>query len=52
MFSSYLYMSLKNRFRDIYQLNGILGNDRDALISRVFFVQRNEPRSNYIYEPS
>ena len=50
MFSSHLYKSLKNRFQDIYQLDEILGNDRDALISRIFFVQRNEPRSNYNYE--
>ena len=51
MLSSQLYNSLKNRFRQLYQINDVIGNDKNALIARVYFVQRTEPRSTYVYEP-
>ena len=52
MLSSQLYRFLKHRFLNLYQINEILGNDKNALLSRVGYVQRNEPRSNYVYEPA
>jgi len=33
--------------RDNYQVNDVLSNDTDALISRISFTQANEPRSCY-----
>ena len=50
MLSSQLYGFLKHRFSKLYQVNEILGNDKNTLLSTIFYVQRNEPRSNYLYE--
>ena len=51
MLSSQLYKFLKHRFQNMHEVNELLGNDKNALIARVSFVQRNEPRSNYVYDP-
>ena len=51
MFSSQLYKILKERFNAYYQIENVIGNDKDALIARISFVQMREPRSNYVYEP-
>ena len=52
MLSSRLFISLKHRFRKFYQIKDIIGNDKDALLARIDFIQRNEPRSHHIYEPN
>ena len=37
------------RFKQLYQVNVFMNNDVDALLDRIDFVQRTEPRSNYAY---
>ena len=37
------------RFEQLYQVNDFMNNDVDALLARIDFVQRTEPRSNYVY---
>ena len=51
MLSSRLYEALKHRFQQLYLVNDIIGNDKNALLSRISFIQRHEPRSTYVYEP-
>ena len=51
MLTSKLYSTLKLYFRSLYDVDCLLGNDRSALIARIYFVERNEPRSNHVYEP-
>ena len=34
---------------DKYGVENFINNDIDALISRIYFVQRNEERSNFFY---
>ena len=50
MLNSQLYKSVKNRMHRMYAVSPMLNNDKSALISRIYFVERNEPRSNYVYE--
>ena len=35
-------------FQDVYDIHDVLRNDMDAVISRIYFIQRNEPHSNYV----
>ena len=35
-------------FNDVYSITDILDNDLDAIISRIFYIDRREPRSNYL----
>ena len=51
MLSSKLHNTLKSYFSSLYDIDCLLGNDRSALIARIYFVERNEPRSNHVYEP-
>ena len=36
----------------IFNVVGLCRNDKIALLSRIDFVERNEPRSNHIHDPS
>ena len=51
MLKSHLHENLTKRISHIYDVNCIFSNDKQALLARIFFVERNEPRSNYVYEP-
>ena len=45
-----LYLAhIRGTFRNIYGINDFLRNDPDALLSRISFVQRTEPRSSYVF---
>ena len=46
-YSSNISKSVSVLFDKIYNVNNIFNNDLSALISRIFYVQRNEPRSFY-----
>ena len=51
LLESALYNTVKCRFMLIYNVNDIIENDRAALMSRIYYVQRTEPRSHHVYEP-
>ena len=38
-------------FENSYNVIGLSRNDKMALLSRIDFVEWNEPRSNHIYDP-
>ena len=46
---SFFVRMLTLRFEQLYQVNDFMNNDVDALLARIDFVQRTEPRSNYVY---
>ena len=52
MLNSSLYFRVTRIFENSYNVVGLCHNDKMALLSRVDFVERNEPRSNHIYDPS
>ena len=52
MLNSFLYLRVSMIFENSYNVSGLCRNDKMALLSRVDFVERNEPRSNHIYDPS
>ena len=45
---SICFNELELLFKDVYNVNNILDNDKEALIARIFYIDRREPRSNYI----
>ena len=47
MYDSHLVKSLSLIFNESYSVNNILNNNQLALKSRIDFVQRHEPHSNY-----
>ena len=47
MFKSKIKASIDNIFSSWYNVNDFMYNDRSALISRIDYVERTEPRSNY-----
>ena len=44
-YQSMIKSRVRNIFRDDYDINDVFSNDSDAVIARIDFVQRNEPRS-------
>ena len=40
--------NIVNIFKDFYNIDNIFSNDLDALLSRIFYVQKHEPRSSYM----
>ena len=46
--NSYMKRQLDKLFLDTYDIVNILENDKDALVSRIFFIQDREPASFYI----
>ena len=46
-FSSHIGFNIKRMFRLRYDVFNLLENDRHGIHSRIQFVERNEPRSNY-----
>ena len=51
MLNSNFYMNLRKRFSDMYDIDCIVDNDKNALMARINFTERHEPRSNYLYNP-
>ena len=51
MLNSNFYKNISQRFSAMYDIDCIVDNDKNALVSRINFIQRNEPRSNYTYNP-
>ena len=51
MLNSKLYGTISNRMSNMYGIINFIGNDKAALNARIFFVERNEPRSTYVYQP-
>ena len=51
LLESALYNTVKCRFMLIYNVDNIIENDRTTLMSRIYYVQRTEPRSHHVYEP-
>ena len=49
--NSELYRTISNRMYNMYGINNFVGNDKAALNARIFFIERNEPRSTYVYQP-
>ena len=47
-YSSNILINAEKIFKRKYCVSNILGNDLDALKSRINFIQNNEPRSNYM----
>ena len=47
-----LYFRVRMIFENSYNVVGLYRNDKMALLSRMDFVERNELRSNHIYDPS
>ena len=47
MFNSELKNRVSNRFRDIYGVENLGQNDKNALLARVDYIERTEPRSYY-----
>ena len=48
-YQSEIKEKLEKSFENIYNVNNFLSNDKCALLSRIDYVERNEPRSNYHY---
>ena len=46
-YCSQIYRVLSHEFTCNYNVDNFLNNDKDALMSRIDFVERNEPRSHY-----
>ena len=40
--------NIDSLFKDVYDINDVLKNDMDAIIARIYFIQRNEPHSHYV----
>ena len=40
-------INIENLFRIHYGIESLLANDVDAILSRIDYVERNEPRTNY-----
>ena len=49
LWKSHTKRVIEEKFREDYELMNFASNDVDALMARVDFVQRTEPRSNYVY---
>ena len=47
MFISEFKKCMETRFNEQYTVPNFMHNDKNALLSRVDYVQRNEPRSYY-----
>ena len=52
MLSSSLYFRVSMIFENSFNVDGLYRNDNMALLSRVHFVERNEPRFNHIHDLS
>ena len=48
-YQSFSKLILSDAFANIYGVINFESNDKQALYSRIDFIQRNEPRSNYNY---
>ena len=48
-YRSELKQKLQKTFEDIYDVNNFLNNDKCALISRIDYIEKREPRSNYYH---
>ena len=47
LFDSEIKSNIDNLFRSHYEIQDLLDNDIDAILSRIDYIERNEPRSNY-----
>ena len=47
LFDSEIKSNIDNLFRSNYEIQDLLDNDIDAILSRIDYIERNEPRSNY-----
>ena len=46
-FNSEIRINIENLFKNHYDFENLLANDMDAVLARIDFVERNEPRSSY-----
>ena len=47
IFRSHFKVSLEKMFEEKYDVMNFVVNDQQALLARIDFVERNEPRSYY-----
>ena len=46
-FNSEIRINIENLFKNHYGIENLLANDMDAVLARIDYVERNEPRSSY-----
>ena len=51
MFKSMIYMRISKIMREKYSLPRVADNDALAVLARIDFVEKHEPRSNYVPDP-
>ena len=46
-FNSEIRINIENLIKNHYGIENLLANDIDAVLARIDYVERNEPRSSY-----